>query len=360
MDSRERLRRLYFHEETDRPGVWVGTLYPRGDPSYDELKAYLRAHADVKVGFNGTAFETPPPTRRRVEPYSDEFERQITVLSTPAGELQCSEFLGLGGRPGVEETYYIKTREDAEKYLSLPMPQIGGDISDFFAKDREIGPRGIVEARLGSNAGSWAAGLCGPETFAMMSVTDRDILHELARREMGIILNRVKFLLRSGIGPYFAISGPELFVPPMHGPADFWDFNVRYDKPVFDLIHEAGGRIYVHCHGAIGKVLDGFLELGTDVLHPFEAPPMGDITARECKRRVRGRTTLEGNIQIARFYEGTPESIRRETLDLIADCFDDRRGLIVCPSASPYVPGAGLSSLPNFRAMIDTVLQWKP
>ena len=359
MTSRQRLMRCYFHQEMDRPCVWVWTLYPKGDASYDRLKAYVQRHADVKPGFHGTAFETPPPTTVRQEPYSGQFRREITTLHTPAGDLESSRLVGLDGRPGMDLAYFIKDRRDAQKYLSLPMPQIGGDVSGFFQKEKEVGDRGVVEARLGSNAAGWVSGLCGSESFALLSITDRDVLHELCRREVRILLNRAKFLIEKGVGPIFALSGPELVSPPLHGPRDFWDFNVRYDKPVIDLLHEAGGRVSVHCHGSIRKVLPGFLEAGVDVLNPFEGPPMGDITPRECKEVVRGRMSLEGNIQIASMYEHTPRQIRRETLDIIRDVFDDRGGLIVSPTASPYIVGAGETSFPNFKAMIDTVVKWK-
>lgn len=155
------------------------------------------------------------------------------------------------------------------------------------------------------------------------------------------------------------MAGQEYVVPPLHGPRDFCDFNVRYDKPILDQIHDAGGRVHIHCHGSMKKVLQGFVDMGTDVLHPFEPPPMGDIFAREAKDLARGRMCLEGNIQINRMYESSPEEIRRETRQLIRDAFDDGKGLIVCPTASPYIRGAGQTCFPQYKAMIDTVLEFK-
>ena len=147
-------------------------------------------------------------------------------------------------------------------------------------------------------------------------------------------------------------------VPPLHGPKDFYDFNVRYDKPIIELIHNAGGRIHIHCHGSIKKILQGFVDMGTDVLHPFEAPPMGDITPSEAKELARGRMCLEGNIQIDRMYEATPEDIAEETELLIQTVFDDHKGLIVSPTASPYIRGRGEECFPQYKAMIDTVINW--
>lgn len=359
MTRRERMRRAYYHEEMDRPAVYSRTGFPANDPTYDRLKAYLNEHAELKQGWNGRAFETRPEVRHATEPYSDAFERHISVLVTPAGELRSTRLDSLRGLPGLDETFFIKSPADAEAYLSLPMPEIGGDVSSYHAAEAAVGDRGIVDVGLGSNPGGQVAMLCGSDAFAIMSITDRDIMHALCEREMTKTLNALKFLLSRSVGTFFSISGEEYIVPPLHGPADFNDFNVRYDKPIIDLIHEAGGRIHIHSHGSMKKVFPGFLEMGVDVLHPFEPPPMGDVTAREAKQFARGRVSLEGNIQIHHMYEHTPEEVGAETAALIGDVFDDRRGLIVSPTASPYIRGLGVESFPQYKAMIDTVINWQ-
>ena len=192
-----------------------------------------------------------------------------------------------------------------------------------------------------------------------MSLTERDVLHALCERRNAALTRQIKFLLDAGVGPYFSMAGQEYIVPPLHGPKDFYDFNARYDKPVIDLLHDAGGLIHIHCHGSLKAVFQGFVDMGTDALHPFEAPPMGDITPVEAKKRARGKMCLEGNIQIADMYESTPKQVKAQTQGLIETAFDDRRGLIVSPTASPYIRGAGEKCFPQYRAMIDTVLAWK-
>jgi hypothetical protein len=359
MTRRERLRRCFCHEELDRPGVYSRDGFPADDPTYDRLKAYLKEHTELKRGWGPGPLTPPPPAEYSTEAHSRDWKRCVTVLKTPAGDLRSTYLASLKGQPGMSETYLLKDRSDAEKYLSLPIHEPAGDLSSFADAEKEIGEAGIVDVDLGSNPAGAVASLCGSETFAIMSITDRDALHALCEREMQVLLKRVKFLLERRIGPYFSICGEEYIVPPLHGPRDFWDFNVRYDKPAFDLIHEAGARVHVHCHASVKKVLAGFIEMGVDVLHPFEAPPMGDITPQEAKAMARGKLCLEGNIQIADMYEGTPDDVREQTRALMETCFDDRRGLIVSPTASPYIRGAGETCFPQYKAMIDAVLEWK-
>lgn len=359
MNSRERLTRCFFGLETDRPAVYVRSGYPSNDCTYDDLKQYMATNSDLKKIVNGR-IEKDYPVKTQSEYYSKDYVREITTLDTPMGELSCSRYISLNGNSSMSETHLIKTREDAEKYLSLPIPEMEGDISFIADAVREMGERGIVDVSLGINPAGSVAQLIGSENFAIMTLTDRDIIHALCERQLEIIMNTAKFLIGNKIGPFFSMSGEELIVPPLHGVKDFYDFNVRYDKPIIDLVHEAGGRMHIHCHGSVGKVLDGFLEMGTDVLHPFEAPPMGDITASEAKRRVRGKICIEGNIQIAHMYEHTPEQIREETEELIRDAYDDHRGLIVCPTASAYIYGKGGECLKQFKSMVETVINMTP
>lgn len=359
MTSRERLRRCYCHEELDRPSVYSRTSFPKDDPSYDRLKAYLQQHAELKRPWSGRAFESAHAADKVMEPYSDDFDRQITILHTPAGDLRSTYLVSRKGQPGLHETFFIKSREDAEKYLSLPLSKVEGDVASFFTTDHEVGDRGIVDVGLGLNPAGWVAELCGSETFAMMTVTDRDVIHLLCEQQMKVILSALRFLLSRKVGPYFSMCGEEFVVPPLHGPKDFNDFNVKYDKPIINLIHDAGGRMHIHSHGSIKKVFQGFLDMGADVLHPFEAPPMGDITPAEAKSMARGRICLEGNIQIADMYEKSVANIREQTSALIATCFGDHQGLIVSPTASPYIRGQGETCFEQYKAMVDAVLEWK-
>jgi len=358
MTRRERLRRCYSNREVDRPGVYVRTGFPSDDPTYAPLKAYLQTHTELKAGWASPQLESAPHIESSVEPHSEDFQRRIEILHTPKADLRRTALVSLKGQPGLHETFFVNSPEDAEAYLSLPLPETGGDVSSFAAARAAVGDAGIVSVSLGHNPAGFVAELCGSENFALLSVTARGLLHRLCERRMDALVRRVTFLLDGGVGPFFAMAGEECVVPPLHGPRDFTDFNVRYDTPIIDLIHDSGGRVHIHCHGSIRAVLQGFIDMEVDVLHPFEPPPQGNITAREAKDIVRGRMCIEGNIQINRMYEASPDDVRHETEQLIADAFDDGKGLIVCPTASPYVRGQGEQAFPRFKAMIDTVLAY--
>ena len=359
LTSKERLRRCYFNEETDRPAVFcrMGST-PPDDKSYDPLRALLAAKSDMKYAWDGRQFELPYSSSVTIEQYSEDYERRRTVVYTPKGDLVTTLLVGLNGQPGRQEEYLLKDGADAEKFLSLPQPQIEGDVSTYLQMEKRAGDRGIVDVSLGMNPAGSVVELFGTETFALMSITERRILHRLMGRQTSIILDTLRFLLSRGVGPFFSMAGEEYVAPPIHGAKDFDDFNARYDKPIIDAIHDADGRIHIHCHGSIKRVIPRFVELGVDVLHPFEAPHYGDVLPSEAKALARGKMCLEGNIQIADMYEQPPEAIREQVLELMDTVFDDHRGLIVCPSASPYIPGKGGQCFENYKVLVDTVLEY--
>ena len=70
------------------------------------------------------------------------------------------------------------------------------------------------------------------------------VYEEAARRVMHILRKAVA----AGATGLFGYVGPELCIPPLQSVRDFHDFGCRHYKPMHDLVHEAGGLVWVHCH----------------------------------------------------------------------------------------------------------------
>jgi hypothetical protein len=280
--------------------------------------------------------------------------RVSLYLEAPAGPIATSRVLEAAD----EDERPLRLLADAaaaERYLSLPQPEIGGEVAPFFERAAALGERGIVLVSLGENPAGRVVDLFGVEGFAVMSVEARGLVLRLMERELDTQLRLLRFLIERGVGPYFAIRGEEKVAPPLHGRRDFVEFNARHDRGIVDLVHEAGGVLNVHCLGRLRSVLDLFVDLGVDALHPIESPPVGDVTPRQAKEVLRGKVAIEGTIQIADMYEAPPEDVRGQAEALVEDCFGDRRGLIVSPTASPTIPGRGADCLPRYKAMIEAV-----
>lgn len=361
MTSRERLDRCFRHLETDRPGLFirgVNQQYPAHE-SYAPLRKLVTEECDLKTVLYMAGYKDQSKVSYRVEGHSEDFERHVMTVHTPAGDLERRWMAGLKGNPGYTEKHLLDTPEDAEKYLTLPDESLIFDPEIFFQADREMGDRGVVVAEMGLNPAGMVAEHLGSEKFALWSIEHRELICTLMEKEMNVLLKNVKQLIDMKIGPYFALLGEEYITPPLHGPRDFYDFNVVYDKPIADLIHNAGGLLHIHSHGPLKGLLPYFIELGADVLHPIEAPPMGNVTIGEAKEILKGKVCIEGNVQIGDMYKCTSAEIREMVQEVIREAFYDSKGLIVCPTASPYIPVIDARGLENYHMLIETVLQYE-
>jgi hypothetical protein len=358
MTSRERLDAAYRCQQTDRVPIFVRgiTETSPSDDSYAPLRELVVQICDLKWGWGSGQLLPPRQTSSTTEPYDDDFDLVVTTMETPRGELIHERLAGRKGQPGMTREHWLGGRDDALKYLSLPLPEPGGDVASFFELQRDVGERGIVEVGLPAmNPGGTVAELFGSETFALLSLEDRGLLAELCEYETQRHLRVVDYLLARGVGPYFAYLGQEYVAPPLHGPRDFWDFNVAFDKRILGRIRDAGGLVHVHCHGGLAGLLEGFVEMGASVLHPIEAPPMGNVTAAEAKAVLRGRVCIEGNIQVGDLFSLPPDEIERQVVELIRDA-GEGGGLIVAPTASPYQPVCPARTRANYERMIRMVL----
>jgi len=358
MTSRQRLDAAYRCRPTDRMPVFVRGVSATSPPhpSYAPLRKLVCETCDLKWGWSVAEVFPPPPTTQRVEPHDDDFDLVTSVMPTPRGELVHQRLVGRHGQPGMTRKHWLAGRDDALKYMSLPPPEPTGDAGGFFSLREQVGERGIVEVRLRDmNPGGCVAALFGSQAFALLSIEDRALVHDLLEHVTRRTLRMLDWLLARGVGPYFAIAGQEYIAPPLHGPRDFWDFNIRYDRRIFARIRDAGGLVHVHCHGSLKGLLEGFAEAGANVLHPVEAPPMGNVAPAEAKAVLGGKVCIEGNIQVGDLFTLPPRAIERQVEALVRHAGPD--GLIVAPTASPYAPVATRRMLANYERMVRTALQ---
>jgi len=364
MTSRERLARLFRGEPTDRIGlhlrgvaVWDEAWVERQDASFRPVIEAVAEHGDLQARFGlaGGFFlsEWPETTQRFIEPVPghDDLEAHVTIVPTPRGPLRRVVLVSKIGHPSLTREFFIRTPEDVDAFLSLDYRPPPIDVARFRALTDRLGDRGVVLASVGDPI-NYVHDLMGTERLAVWSIERRGLvvaLLELFADRLAEILRRA---IRSGVGPYFADYGQEYAVPPIHSPADFREFVVRYDRKLHEQIHRAGGYVHSHSHGRIGQVLEDFAEAGTDVLHPVEAPPMGDVDLADAKRRIGDRVTLEGNIEIGYVLREDPAAFRARCLAAIEAAKPGGR-FILAPTASPYPRRLCPTAVRNYLTMIE-------
>jgi hypothetical protein len=342
--------RVPMHIRGVRPwdDPWVATR----DPSYTPVIEAVAAHGDYVDWWGaatGTFYSATPVSTDSFTEDRDDWTAHYTVYHTPGGDLRTMFLSSKRGLPGMQMEFMVKDLADLDKVLAVPYEPARPDCAGWPDKVAAMGDRGLVMCSI-PNGLTMLHGLMGSERLAIWSVTERERIMELLWLFHRRCLDHLEYLISQGVGPCFAMSGEEYVTPPLHSPHDFREFVVEPEQELAAAIHQAGGLLHIHCHGPLTNVLEDFMTIGADCLHPLEAPPMGDVTLADAKRRLGHRLCLEGNIQIGDIYAGQTEEIVAQVRHNVQ--VTGGRGYILCPTASPHTAVLTDLTVRNYLAMI--------
>jgi hypothetical protein len=360
MTRRERMLAIFGGRTPDRPAVKVWGISPDGDcvhPAYEPIRQLGVEKTELAVG-SGSAFDIycgacrdeVVETREEPSDFPGWVDR-ITVYHTPRSDLRDVFRRSTGKRPGYEKEYLLKEPEDIRRLLSLPYRPHPFSARSHHEAERRIGEAGIV--LFGLDHPMYALQrLIGSENFALWSIEAEDFMIEAMELFADRVRDHAQAAIAHGVRGIFGWVGPELCIPPLMSPGHFERYVFALDHPLCDLIHDAGGRVWVHCHGKMRPVIRRFADMGVDVLNPIEPPPMGDVTMADAFGLVGDRMGLEGGIETHDFMAGTKEGLRAR-VHAVLEAGRGRR-LILCPS-SGYMEGVEPSpaEIENWRLYIE-------
>jgi len=306
MTRRERLMAIFEGRIPDRPAVRVWGLdfywdliHPAFGPIREKAFAITDVITESKAPFDlFCGVHSLKLTKTWEEKTaSSEWVDEITTIQTPKGVLRQVYQKSTLNKPGYHKEHFVKDAADVEKLLSLPYEAFPCTADDYLRDTAKMGDDGIVIQGI-DNPAFGLHRLMGSETIAYLSVDNRDLLMALAGRFARRVREHVNQVLATGIRPVFGWVGPEIAIPPLMSVNDFEEIVFQNDKNTIDVIHNAGCRLWVHCHGDMSPVLERFADMGVDVLNPIEPPPTGRITLEQAFARVGNRMGLEGNIEV--------------------------------------------------------------
>jgi len=326
--------------------------------SYRPVIEAVAAHGDIETGWGpgGGMFLTASDQVSISTETVDEGDwvRHISTIHTPTGEMTMVRRSSTRGLPGLQMEFPVKSPEDVEKVLSIPYVPHRPDCSGFFEEERRIGDRGIVMCSVPIPVTIIHA-LLGSDLLAIWSIIERDTVLKLTEVFLQRSLDLLDWVISQGVGPMFCTLGEEYLAPPLAGPRDFREFVTEPGREIGERIHAAGGLRHIHSHGSINAILEDYVEMGANCLHPIEAPPLGDMPLAEAKRRIGDWVCLEGNIQIGDLYHDPTDVFVekvRETIEVAAP----GGGFILCPTASPHTEVLTDQTVRNYVALVETAV----
>jgi uroporphyrinogen-III decarboxylase len=253
--------------------------------------------------------------------------------------------------------HWCKSIADVNKALSVPYEPASYDASDLARVKVELGEGGIVLGSIGDPA-YLAADLMSFQDFLLWAFEQTDHF----ARTVDILAERVLENLRRQLDccvlDCYRIVGPEYFTPPYLSPAMFKRFVVPHVSAMTRLIHRRGGKVRLHCHGRIGRVLDMMLDTGCDGIDPCEPPPDGDIGLDEVKRKCQARgVSVWGNMELKVLEHGTPGQVRAEVQKIMNQAKADG-AFVLMPTAAPINVPLSPKTEANYKAFIDAGLEF--
>ena len=368
MNSRKRLLRVLEGKLPDRVPIstyelcgWNSRAFENSEPSYAGLMDFIRGNTDTLTMWNPRSDEAyvfsayRPETHEEISDEGGYHVRRVTVNAGGRMLTQTSKYTdNLKTVWNVE--HICKDLHDVDALMNMPYVPPAYDAGDFGRVSAETGDNGLIMASVADPACvAMEIMEFGEAMVWAMSEPDhfKATLDELHRRNMRNLEN----MLQTQTADLYRICGPEYITPPYLPPAHFERFVYPYLCDMVKLIHRYDAKARIHCHGRVGKVLDYILDTGADALDPCEAPPDGDITLADIKKRAAGRLCLFGNLQLKLLEHGTEQEVR----DCVKGCMDAAKeggGYVIMPTSAPINIPLSPKTEANYRVFIQTALEY--
>ncbi len=215
----------------------------------------------------------------------------------------------------------ITSLEEAE---AMPVPQVGAGRTGIYIEAIRQAAERITDRPV-------LAGVIGPFSLAgrLMDVSeamiycyeDPDMVHTLLKKATEFLISYSKEYKQSG-------ANGIVMAEPLAGllsPALAEEFSGPYVKQIVDAVQDDSFLVIYHnCGGSTIQTIDSILASGAAAYHFGNAIDMAEMIPH-----IPPETIVMGNVDPAReFRNGTPESIRRATLELMERCCSHRNFVI--------------------------------
>lgn len=329
------------------------------EPSYATVIPYVLRHTDFldRRGFDRPPFLTAAAELRREVIEDGEYIISREIIETPLGPLTAHVRRHRDGHvaPGDSKALFTDL-EDLEKALSIPYEPFYPSLGEFRSAAARLGDAGLMMADL-STAIAILYHATDIQQFSVWTLTALDALERFVAAMHERLKRLVHWLLEEGVGPVWFMVGSEFVIPPLVSPKVFDRLVAPHDGQLIEMIHDHGGYVIVHHHGPIDELLEGIADMGADGIQPIEAPPQGNCTMADAKRRVGDRVCLIGSVQYGDIQLGTPDDIEAQVKQTIRDA-GQGGGLILAPTAGPYEPTITPRTAQNYIRFIEAGLRW--
>ncbi len=237
---------------------------------------------------------------------------------------------------------------DEDDVKNLKVPEVGTGRTGIYIDAIESAVNQITDRPV-------LAGVIGPFSLAgrLMDMTEimincqvePEMVHETLKKTTEFIIKYIKAYKEVGAnGVVLAEPAAGLLSPKLIA-----EFSSTYCKEIVDAVQDENFILVYHNCGNTVPLIDSILTVGASAYHFGNAVKMAEIL-----KLVPSNTLVFGNVDPAnQFRNGTPESIREVTMNLMDECCKYKNFVI---SSGCDIPP--LSSWDNIDAFFTAVSDW--
>lgn len=158
----------------------------------------------------------------------------------------------------------------------------------------------------------------GLEHLLMDYIDNPQLAHDLARISVEYHKEIVAGVLEAGADGVIFEDDLAFNTNTMMSPAQFDEFIGPYLKELVDVAHEKGGKALKHTDGNLWPILDRFVDIGLDGIHPLQ--PEAGMNLQDVKQHCGDKICLLGNISCTEvLVTGTEEEVEQAVKKAIED-----------------------------------------
>jgi uroporphyrinogen decarboxylase len=236
----------------------------------------------------------------------------------------------------------INTVEDAEK---LAVPTVGQGRTGLYIE-------AIGKAAKLINDRPVFAGVIGPFSLAgrLMDMTEimvncyeePEFVHTVLEKTTEFIIEYIKAYKAVGANGVVVAEPAAGLLSPDH----IAEFSSPYVKKIVEAVSDENFALVYHNCGNTIPLVDSILTIGADALHFGNA-----INLSEILKLIPSDIPVMGNVDPARqFRNGTPETVREETLRILTECKEHKNHII--SSGCDIPPLASWDNIDAFFAAV--------
>jgi uroporphyrinogen decarboxylase len=193
--------------------------------------------------------------------------------------------------------------------------------------------------------------LMGFENFGLNLAANPSFVERVFEKVANIQFKALSEIVKiPNVAAVWAVDDLAFKTGPMISPKMFRKYVFPWYEKFGQICRDNGLYFFFHTDGVIWRLLDDFVRVGVDALHPID-PTCMDIA--EVKKKYGDRLTIIGNVSNELLQNGTPAEVAARTKELIKTLAP---GGGYCLSSGNSVPD--WARIENYKAMIEAAAKY--